>query len=150
MSIFQLDLLIKFLSPFQFKKVWDMNNHECRKILSQIKDIDRTLHDQELGLNYDELATSESLVDLNDLKSFQKAVALLEKDQSSTELPLNEEEESLEDESILKTLFNKIIDEGGFIIEDKLAEILEPLHETDSKLIKISNIFQVSTNVLLI
>lgn len=127
-----------------------MNNQECNKILGQIKMIDKTIHQQELGIKFDDdnlLDSSSS--DLKNLDSFKNATLRFSKKPNEVKKQnLTPIYNPKLDDNMIKTIFENIIDETGFVIEEKLLKILEPYHETDSKLIKLSNIFSVSLNPL--
>lgn len=111
-------------------------------LVEEIRRIDAGLSRNELGMEVS--GEVNELLQITDLKSFQEAVTTLNSGQSAPE------EECLVDNLInledaaLGQLFNRIVDKTGFIHEDNLLELLEPLKENDSKLIRFSNLLNVS------
>lgn len=111
-------------------------------LVEEIRRIDAGLSRNELGMEVS--GEVNELLQITDLKSFQEAVTTLNSGQSAPE------EECLVDNLInledaaLGQLFNRIVDKTGFIHEDNLLELLEPLKEKDSKLIRFSNLLNVS------
>lgn len=124
---------------FQYKKVWEMNQEECINLLKEIRQLDADLSENELGIA--SLAKPEHFLDIADLPSFKKAMEMLTIEKS-TGTSQYDDTMVLADEG-LRSLFGQIVDTTGFIIEDKLKEILEPLQEADSKLIKLSTFLNV-------
>lgn len=111
-------------------------------LLREIQRMDSNISQNELGAAA--ISTnSESLLDITDLPSFQRAVEVVALGKSSGNSSKHDDAIIVGDEDLRK-LFHQIVDKTGFIIEDKLKEILEPLQEVDTKLIKFSTFLNVS------
>lgn len=138
----------------KYQQVWHMNYGECRALLERVCAMDRQLHEQELGLSVagpSQGAEGMELDTLDKLPSYQAAVLALRDQLEQQHLIEAEEERGVEESSpmpdkSLAGLFSQIIESADFVLEDKLMEMLEPLQETDSKIIKLASIFDVRVN----
>ncbi|KAH8373587.1 hypothetical protein KR200_007258 [Drosophila serrata] len=142
----------------KFDRIWDINYRELTVLVERIYSIDRTIHDQQLAMawsrpvppipNINQAKTKPS----NVLQKFDMRIGRLPKNRALSsggrggsgggkqhrpdikELP----PDSLR---LMRTLIRQLSDRGGFLIEDRLLEILEPYSEEDKCLVRIDNIF---------
>lgn len=110
-------------------------------LVEEIRRIDKSLSRNELGIEV--YGSEKELLQITDLKSFQEGVTKLNSGRSAEEECLGNNLMGLED-TALGQLFNRVVDKTGFIHEENLSELLEPLKETDSRLIRFSNLLNVS------
>ncbi|RZC34533.1 NYD-SP28 domain containing protein [Asbolus verrucosus] len=140
------------VNNIKFKKVWSMNKERADKLFKRILQIDRVLHEQQLGLVWK--CPSEKIPSKSDLESYKTAMSLLSEDlpklsvkkpksvSIGTEFMETErDEEGAVYKRTIRHILNLIADKTGFLIEDQLNAILEPYIEPERNLIKIDNVF---------
>ncbi|XP_005107087.1 dynein regulatory complex protein 1 [Aplysia californica] len=136
----------------KFHDVWCMNEEECRALIQEVMDVDTTIHEQQLGLEWKvpDLEFLESVGPLVNTGRPQGASAT----QILQEVMSNASGEK--DEGAAPTtaaIYNKIsahtikqvlellCDEAGFLVENKLNKLLAPLEKDERSLMKLDNIF---------
>ncbi|RZF47211.1 hypothetical protein LSTR_LSTR004920 [Laodelphax striatellus] len=124
----------------KFNQVWKFNKDNAEDVLQKISEMDRFIHQQLLGLEWprSESITSGNIA-LKDNENFEQV-------ESAEEKPSNAD--VAEDNSTQRRkvfLVNKILkavsNSSGFLLEERLAELLEPYAETEKLLVKLDNIF---------
>ncbi|XP_044272377.1 dynein regulatory complex protein 1 [Tribolium madens] len=138
----------------KFKKIWSMNKQRADQLFKRILDIDKTLHEQQLGLIWD--PPHHKLPTKNELESYKTALNLLSvrKFKSKSVIsapegapiePENVQIETIEEnqnyKKTLRHILNLVGDKMGFLIEDELFAILEPYLEQEQTLVKVDNVF---------
>lgn len=135
----------------KYQNIWKINEDEAKDLLKKILDIDKLLYEQQLGLEW-EPPTIE-LLEKTDLPSYVKATKLLndsnlnKPSSSSSKKEKKTNEYNINDNKILRTIMKNIADHGGFLLEQKLLDLLKPYAENDQTLVKIDNIFYVNINI---
>lgn len=149
------DLMAK-VNNNKFQQIWDMNKEKADKLFKKVLDIDKILHQQQLGLTW--VPPQQQLLTKLELESYKKAQHILAKPpmeqvesdvlslstmQSGSELA-HPQEETANYRRIIRDILTLIADKTGFLIEDQLKAIIEPYLEAEKSLIKVDNVFAVS------
>ncbi|KAK5641763.1 hypothetical protein RI129_010310 [Pyrocoelia pectoralis] len=140
------------INDLKYKQVWDFNKERIDALLKQILDTDRVLHEQQLGLEW--VNPQSELLDKTDLPSYVSAMEMLNniclKKESNVESELGVEssdeiscdvEDTVAHRRILRIVLKLIADKSGFLIEEKLKQVLEPYTEQEISLVKIDAVF---------
>ncbi|CAD7088159.1 unnamed protein product, partial [Hermetia illucens] len=139
------------LEDKKYQAVWEVNLNEATGLLNKILDIDRILHEQQLGLPWtkpdmpvfklkDFIIMKEGL----DSKHFDLKVnrsRTITRSESAKEKDRRTDEQKLAHSRLMRNILKKIADRGGFLLEDKLLTILQPYTEDQQSLVKVDNIF---------
>ncbi|CAK8681370.1 dynein regulatory complex protein 1-like [Clavelina lepadiformis] len=139
----------------KFQDIWKMNEDEVRSLVDNVLKADETIHLQQLGLPWNvpdmpflkshgplEVQTSDPRPTAT---SFAKEIlAANEKAQkkSSDDLEVIEKPESRLSLGAVKKLLEVLCDEAGFLVEEKLNKLLQPLQSDERSLIKLDAIFK--------
>ncbi|XP_034241497.1 dynein regulatory complex protein 1 [Thrips palmi] len=153
----------------RYQQVWNLRQETANKLLSKIMTIDRLIHEQQLGLEW--TAPENILLDKEDLQSYQAAVKLvyqvlepkeenLEEPGDTTDSPkeqpecsdsqLDEGGEKKEVDVVLKELsrrrlfklvLQRVADSAGFLVEERLRDLLAPYSESQKTIICLDNVF---------
>lgn len=131
-------------SDTKYRGIWEMNYSEAVKLLNQILAIDEQLHIHQLGTEASR--SSSELSTLEDLPSFRLACETIEQEKrnlaSHSCQKSSQSTSKTPDSPLLREIFEKIANQSGFLIEKKLEELIEPLEDSDEKLlVKVDNIF---------
>lgn len=120
-----------------------MNQDDCFRLVEEIRNISSGIEKFELGIigKGDQV---KELIQVTDLPSFQRATAQMMNEDSLTARTEESEEMSTISESTFGQMLGQIVDETGFIHEDKLIDILRSVQEPESNLIRFSNMLNVS------
>lgn len=136
------------INDLKYKQVWDFNKERVDALLKQILATDRVLHEQQLGLRW--INRQAALLEKTDLPSYKSATEIVakmscRKESSESEVELDEvgdfDGETVAHRRILRTVLKLIADKSGFLIEERLKEILEPYTERERSLVKIDGVF---------
>lgn len=147
-----------------FNQIWDLNRHSVLDLLDQIYQIDKTLHQQQLGLPWNEPNIKD--IDKQLMPSYQHALTIIhnvnQQKKSTKNVHKNngsyasqsqkkENEPSSLTESItdfnptyrklVRHLMGLISDKSGFLTESRLQSILKGFEDKDRNLIKVWNVF---------
>ncbi|KAB0793354.1 hypothetical protein PPYR_12974 [Photinus pyralis] len=135
-------------NDLKYKQIWDFNKKRVDALLKQILDTDRVLHEQQLGLRW--TSPNVALLEKTDLPSYKSASEIVakmscRKEPSESEVESDEvgdfDGETVAHRRILRIVLKLIADKSGFLIEEKLKEILEPYSERERSLVKIDGVF---------
>ncbi|XP_043274905.1 dynein regulatory complex protein 1 [Venturia canescens] len=133
----------------QYFEIWDMNESKADQLVDKILTADRIIHEQTLGLDWEPPETI--LLKKEDLPSYKKVVNEMQQRKADTEegmklLKIHEKPRNLEDLNLERKLLNHILqqisDHTGFLIEDRLKELLAPHSSHDNNIIRLDNVFQ--------
>lgn len=139
----------------KFHDIWCMNEEELKGLLKEVLEVDRVIHEQQLGLPPDQpdLSFSENvgpLVNGNQSKGVSATQILQEVMSNKSVSDIGSAEEGVVPAA---TIYNKIsahtikqilellCDEAGFLVEQKLNKLLAPLEKDERSLMKLDNIF---------
>ncbi|CAG2060659.1 unnamed protein product, partial [Timema podura] len=106
---------------------------------------DRVIHEQLLGLDW--YQPGQPLLHKTDLASYRSAmqvVAELFKDkvnQKAVNSPGAHTVQFQDEAGLLRQILQKIADNSGFLVEERLKELLAPYSERERTLIRIDNVF---------
>ncbi|GFR65867.1 dynein regulatory complex protein 1-like [Elysia marginata] len=139
----------------KFHDIWCMNEEELKGLLKEVLDVDRVIHEQQLGLPPEQPDLSfvdnvGPLVNTGLSKGASAAQILQEvmSNKSGSDAASGEE-----GGAPAATIYNKIsahtikqilellCDEAGFLVEQKLNKLLAPLEKDERSLMKLDNIF---------
>ncbi|KAL3272766.1 hypothetical protein HHI36_014227 [Cryptolaemus montrouzieri] len=143
------------INDAKFNQLWEMNTERVLEVAQRILTIDRILHEQLLGLEWTEKgALKKKELKKENLASYKRAIEILELEEKAQEpqksltlvrsqkanTQLDPKKEAVR-EALLKRLLKEVADRAGFILEDRLQQILEPFLETEKTLIRMDNVF---------
>ncbi|KAF5291445.1 hypothetical protein FQR65_LT01756 [Abscondita terminalis] len=141
----------------KYRQVWDFNKKRATSLLRQIFNTDRILYEQQLGVKW--TSPDVALMEKCELPSYQSALMtgvsdVCEKSEvmsKDTEVECDrvpdgsdvssEAGETMAHRRILKLILKLIADKSGFLIEDKLREVLKPYAEEEKALVRIDSVF---------
>lgn len=142
----------------KFHQLWDLNKITADEVLEKILRIDRVLYEQQLGLKWER--PDVALRSKSDLESYRLALDVIAENEKRSERLLSEtsltpvcsDGAKLLDESptfriLVRKILRQLTDKAGFFVEDRLMVILRPYTEDDKTLIKLDNVFSVSSAV---
>jgi dynein regulatry complex protein 1 len=116
-------------------------------MLQQVLDIDRILHEQQLGLEW--RAPETKLLQRRELASYKAAMELL-KDAPKREATPNlfeavkeERSQQVQDKKFLQHILFTIADKAEFLVENQLLDLIEPYSEEQKTLVRLDSVFQV-------
>ncbi|XP_051527681.1 dynein regulatory complex protein 1 [Myxocyprinus asiaticus] len=143
------------LDAQRFEKLWLMNEAEVKALAHRALDIDRMIHEQQLGLAWVSpplpfMEVSGPIVSKQQALSSARlaaAEALKEEQQGETRGNLVEGAECLQntvgrvDRRTVKKVLELLCDEAGFLVESKLLKLLSHLEKNEQSLMKLDAIF---------
>uniref|UniRef100_H2ZM38 Dynein regulatory complex protein 1 n=1 Tax=Ciona savignyi TaxID=51511 RepID=H2ZM38_CIOSA len=136
----------------KFESIWVMNEEEVKSLVKQALKADQTIHEQQLGLQWHSPDVSLQLS--GPLQSQQKATTASAHDYAREIVAAATSNMASTDESQAKTttsqlslgavkqLLEVLCDEGGFLMEEKLNKLLQPLQSEERSLIRLDAIFK--------
>ncbi|XP_012279027.1 dynein regulatory complex protein 1 [Orussus abietinus] len=133
----------------QYLNIWDMNEKSAKELVDKIMTADKIIYEQTLGLEWE--PPEEPLLSKEDLPSYCAAMCSLR--QKSFEIkenkkvcekhkPATDLQEINLERQLLRRIIIQISDRCGFLIEDRLRELLAPHSSKDKIVIKLDNVFQ--------
>ncbi|XP_063916676.1 dynein regulatory complex protein 1 [Zophobas morio] len=131
----------------KFKKIWNMNKKRADELFTRVLDIDKVLHEQQLGLEWTPPEYSlppKMLLDTTKTTSTTKIKNKTKSTSAGFEGDLEQDtdyENSVVYKRTIRHILNLIADKTGFLIEDVLHKILEPYLEYERTLVKVDNVF---------
>ncbi|KAH0533709.1 dynein regulatory complex protein 1 [Cotesia glomerata] len=133
----------------RFMQIWEMNTKNADKLLEQIFKVDKILYEQMLGLEWE--PPEESLLKKEDLPSYQEAMRIINQSNEDQNMMTKLYDQQRKDSSserinlegkLLNRIMKKIADETGFMIEDKVHELLSTHTKKAQIIIKLDQVFQ--------
>ncbi|KAH6582126.1 hypothetical protein BASA60_002093 [Batrachochytrium salamandrivorans] len=148
----------------RYKDIWKMNEEEARELMRKILQADRIITEQQLGMTWSlpkedlfrniDSAFFNGLVG-NDKKTNLNSQTMFEETKDAQLFGFNVESDAEKRESLAikfqgqkghskttKTILELLCNEAGFLVEDKLQRLLEPLHHDEQSLMKLDSIFK--------
>ncbi|KDR12480.1 dynein regulatory complex protein 1 isoform X2 [Zootermopsis nevadensis] len=137
----------------KYQQVWELNRDTAKTVLDKVLDIDRILHEHQLGLEWTH--PDVSLLRLEDLASYRCAMQVIAdlfpekgtqgKNDELKSVGLTVRNEDMEKlhakERLLQNILKLVADNSDFLVEQKLNELLGPHTDKKKMLIKIDNVF---------
>ncbi|KAJ1522331.1 hypothetical protein ONE63_002626 [Megalurothrips usitatus] len=152
----------------RYHQVWNLRQDTANKLISKIMAIDRLIHEQQLGLEW--VCPENVLLDKVDLPSYQTAVRLLhqlpetkegnvedgstntlahkgEKRESFVPPSVMEGQEAdaalkqLSRQRLLRLVLQRVADSAGFLVEERLRDLLAPYSKSQQTIIRLDNVF---------
>ncbi|XP_063984199.1 dynein regulatory complex protein 1 isoform X2 [Diachasmimorpha longicaudata] len=133
----------------QFMQIWEMNSKTADDLLNKILAADQIIHEQMLGLDWK--PPEEKLLKKEDLPSYRKAMEVIQQRAADHEEIMKlcspekrhiSPEGKLQEQKILNHIMRQISDQTGFLIEDKMRELLSTHGDNDQIVIRLDNVFQ--------
>ncbi|XP_075057217.1 dynein regulatory complex protein 1 isoform X2 [Mixophyes fleayi] len=134
----------------KFHDIWVMNEEEMKQLVSRSLEVDRIIHEQQLGLPWKapDLWFMDNVGPLVVQPKQQKTASVLAQELMSA----NSNMKSVEKENeipasqtfsprTVKQILELLCDESGFLIESKLVQLLSPLDKDERSLMKLDSIF---------
>jgi len=126
----------------RFEEIWLMNEAEARKLVDKVLRADQIIDEQQLGLSW----TKPEIQFYENCGPIQSGMDAEEKSASDfiNEVLSNETQSEKFDVSLstTKKILEILCDEGGFLVEEKLRKLLQPLKSGEKSLIKLDAIFK--------
>lgn len=135
----------------KFHDVWCMNEEESKALVAEVMDVDRTIHEQQLGLPWPELdldfldnvgplVNANNLTGVSATQIMQEVMSDTSGDKDETGPPTAAIYNKISAHTI-KQVLELLCDEAGFLVENKLNKLLAPLEKDERSLMKLDNIF---------
>ncbi|XP_015599307.1 dynein regulatory complex protein 1 isoform X2 [Cephus cinctus] len=133
----------------QYLQIWDMNAKKAEGLVEKILTVDRIIHEQALGLEWE--PPDEPLLTKEDLQSYRSATSAIEQKKAETKETMKVCEPfkvatTLQDLKMERQLLNRIVtqisDKSGFLIEEKLRGLLGAYTCNDKTIITLGNVFR--------
>ncbi|KAI3386567.1 hypothetical protein SNEBB_009483 [Seison nebaliae] len=120
----------------KLESIWNMKVEECQSVIDQIKSCEKVIHEQQLGLD---------IADVKDERVCQPVKKNVDrKSDGKTTVHETDAETPLElSNETQKKIFQLICNEAGFLIDEKVLELLDPLPANEQSLIRLDAICQV-------
>ncbi|CAI9620753.1 unnamed protein product, partial [Staurois parvus] len=135
----------------KFHDIWVMNEEEMKQLVHQALEGDRIIQEQQLGLPWiaPELQFMDNVGPLVPQPKQQKTASKLAQEvmaAAAADGPVKSaEEEGAASQPFssqtVKQILELLCDESGFLIENKLLQLLSPLDRDDRSLMKLDSIF---------
>ncbi|XP_061391826.1 dynein regulatory complex protein 1 homolog [Musca vetustissima] len=123
----------------KFTKVWAMHFKEIKDLLNSVWDVDRILYEQQLGRKWERPAIDMEALDYTKPKG--KAPASYGRQRRPLPSGSRKPQAKQVNQRQLQDILQKISDRAGFLIEERLLEILKPYTDEEKCLVRIENIF---------
>lgn len=135
----------------KYLTVWDINFEECENALEQVLKIDKMLWEQQLGIEWEK--PNINIVRKEDLDTYKLANGKSNKSDEAAEesrslVPINfvhppkkTREQELMEQKLLRIIFRAIADNSGFLIENKLKQLLMPYSRIEQTLVNLDAVF---------
>lgn len=154
--------LMKKVKHFQavdskrFHDVWVMNEQRVRRLAQEVGDVDRLVHQQQLGLEWEDPPPVESpmtkaLAKKPDNKNISEATLYASQILSEVGSSTSSADNLSKLESIAETCYSPVLikqmlellcSECEFLIESKLLRLLAPLDQDEQLMMKLDSIFK--------
>ncbi|KAL0274630.1 UNVERIFIED_CONTAM: hypothetical protein PYX00_002719 [Menopon gallinae] len=140
------------LNEDTYQNIWEMKDQEAREKLQKILTVDKVIHEQILGISWKEPETK--LLEKTDLPSFKAAKKTINEmltkpvptrhtidlgEREMNELKRAEFEEG--HRNVLKQILEMVADQSGFLIEEKVDDLLKPYTSEEKTLVRLDNVF---------
>ncbi|CAD5115929.1 DgyrCDS4859 [Dimorphilus gyrociliatus] len=138
----------------KFRDVWIMNENEAKDYLNKVLECDKLIHEQQLGMAWpvSDIAFTENIGPLaseeqrkkNTITAHQVAEEILSTNQSRASEEWERKKSAILEKFppvLIKKILELLCDESGFLIEEKLNRLLEPLEANERCLMKLDSIF---------
>ncbi|XP_014235339.1 dynein regulatory complex protein 1 [Trichogramma pretiosum] len=133
----------------QYLDIWDMNTHTANELLKKILAADRDIYERTLGILWE--PPDNSVLTKEELPSYRAAVNFIEKQKQEERDRVNifdfdKAKKSLSDMKLEREVLNNILKQiancSGYLIEDKLQELIADRSEQERTIIQLENVFQ--------
>jgi dynein regulatry complex protein 1 len=159
---------------YQFQAVWQTNFDEAMSMLDKVLNIDKILHEQQLGLQWTE--PDVKLLQRKELPSYKSAMELMNNSSSPTKVTFiekgaasfgrymqgygahytlftenlfedvkQERAKQFHEKKFLQHILYTIADKAEFLVENKLLDLIEPYSDEQKALVRLDNVFSVRT-----
>ncbi|KAG8547736.1 hypothetical protein GDO81_027623 [Engystomops pustulosus] len=140
----------------KFHDIWVMNEEEMKQLVQKALDVDRIIHEQQLGLPWKapDLWFMDNVGPLVVKPKAQKTASMLAQEvlrgsaaAGSPDTATSSGQGSLDFPSqpfsprTVKQILEVLCDESGFLMENKLVQLLSPLEKDERSLIRLDAIF---------
>uniref|UniRef100_A0A1I8MDG8 Dynein regulatory complex protein 1 C-terminal domain-containing protein n=1 Tax=Musca domestica TaxID=7370 RepID=A0A1I8MDG8_MUSDO len=129
----------------KFTKVWSMHFKELKDLLTSVWDVDRILYEQQLARKWERPAVDLDKLDYTKPKKNaskpKTAPASYGRNRHRLTSGTSKSQNKKVNQRQLNDILQKISDRAGFLIEERLFEILKPYTDEEKCLVRIENIF---------
>ncbi|XP_075719909.1 dynein regulatory complex protein 1 [Rhinoderma darwinii] len=136
----------------KFHDIWVMNEEEMKQLVQKVLEVDRIIHEQQLGLPWKapDLWFMDNVGPLVVKPKQQKTASMLAKEVmtgSGRDAMTSGDQESGDSSPpplsprTVKQILEVLCDESGFLMENKLVQLLSPLEKDERSLIRLDSIF---------
>ncbi|XP_040283024.1 dynein regulatory complex protein 1 isoform X1 [Bufo bufo] len=137
----------------KFHDIWVMNEEEMKQLVQKALEVDRIIHEQQLGLPWTapDLWFMDNIGPLVVKAKEQKTASMLAQQvmrvSGGSHDPVTPDDQEPSDPSqpfsprTVKQILEVLCDESGFLIENKLVQLLSPLEKDERSLIRLDTIF---------
>ncbi|XP_011299599.1 dynein regulatory complex protein 1 [Fopius arisanus] len=138
-----------FVNDRQFMQIWEMNTKTADQLLHKILTADQIIYEEMLGLDWE--PPEEKLLKKEDLPSYSRAMQIIEQNEADHKEIMKlcapekrdiSPERKLQEQKLLNHIMRQISDQTGFLIEDKMRDLLSTHVNDDQVVIRLDNVFQ--------
>ena len=132
----------------KFEEVWDMAEENVRRLAKVVQQGDKSIHEQQLGLNWEaeelpespmkQVTTTAQGNDGSISQALQYVASILSSEGDSV-TTVNDGKLS---PKLIQQALQLVCQESGFLIDEKLLRLLVPLEEEEKLLMKLDSIFK--------
>ncbi|XP_052121907.1 dynein regulatory complex protein 1 [Frankliniella occidentalis] len=154
----------------RYNQVWNLRQETANELLTKIMTIDRLIHEQQLGLEWSppenvllnkvDLPSYQAAMKIiyqpsgskegKEGNSSGEAIGSLNERCGSSESKISQEREEDDSKMVLKELarrrllklvLQRVADSAGFLVEERLRDLLAPYSESQQTIIRLDNVF---------
>ncbi|XP_030626707.1 dynein regulatory complex protein 1 [Chanos chanos] len=140
----------------RFEDVWLMNEEEVKALVRKVLEVDRLIHEQQLGLTW--VPPPMPFMEQSGPTVTQHPAQTSARQAAAKALQADEQEDKAEQDVVessgglerkgagvdgktVKQVLELLCDETGFLIEDKLLKLLSPVEKDEQSLMKLDSVF---------
>ena len=125
----------------KYQDVWEMNQQIVKELARKVLDADRIIHEQQLGWTWQ--APSQDMQEGEEGEAEGEAAAAAADpaaDEALRKALLDDVASSADSNKV--AMLDLVCEEGGFLVEDKVKDVIASLQPEEAKLVQIDNIFK--------
>ncbi|XP_066450573.1 dynein regulatory complex protein 1 [Eleutherodactylus coqui] len=139
----------------KFHDIWVMNEEEMKQLVQKALEVDRIIHEQQLGLAWKapDLWFMDNVgplvVKAKEQKSASRLAQEVMRSSEGNQDPVMSVVQGSSDPSAppfsprtVKQILEMLCDESGFLMENKLVQLLSPLEKDERSLVRLDSIFR--------
>lgn len=128
----------------RFAELWQMNKQEVTSVIQKLLLADKVIHEQHLGLDWKpmEIKENEEVQEPKNVKNEEFREILQKPDDESFEKAPFKMQLLHSKNPIVNAIMAMLAQEAGFLVDEKLAKLLQPLPPHEQQLLKLDTILK--------